>query len=283
MLAGTAEAGSRSRRRIRAATPVSRAMSAGRMLRYSKASNQRRYLEAMAKDDKLPAKSTRQDIQSFVERAKQVPAKSDRSKRGRLIFALDATASRQPTWDQACEIQGDMFHATDKLGGLEVQLCFYRGYGEFSASPWYTSSDELVRRMTSVFCLGGLTQIGKVLRHTIKEAGKSKVNALVFIGDCVEENPDHLAHLAGQAGILGVPVFLFHEGNDPRTVRVFRQIAHLTRGAACPFDHGSAGQLRDLLSAVAVYAAGGWGALERFSDGKHGPVKQLTRQLDPDR
>jgi hypothetical protein len=176
-----------------------------------------------------------------------------------------------------------MFQATDDLGGLEVQLCFYRGFGEFSASPWYGSSDEVVRRMTSVFCLGGLTQIGKVLRHTLKEARRSKVNALVFVGDCVEENPDHLAHLAGQLGILGVPAFLFHEGDDPNAVRVFRQIAHLTRGAACPFDHGSADQLRDLLSAVAVYASGGRRALERFSEGRHSAVKQLTRQLASDR
>lgn len=237
----------------------------------------------MAEDEKLPAKSSRQDIQAFVERVKRVPAKSGSSKRGRLIFALDATASRQPTWDRARGIQGEMFHATDKLGGLEVQLCFYRGYGEFSKSPWYSSSQDLVRWMMSVFCLGGLTQIGKVLRHTIKEAKKAKVNAVVFIGDCVEEDPDHLAHLAGQIGMLGVPVFLFHEGNDPHTIRAFEQIAHLTRGAACPFDSGSAGHLRDLLSAVAVYATGGWPALEQFSNGKHGSVKQLTRQLDPGR
>jgi len=237
----------------------------------------------MAEDDRLPAKSSRRDIQAFVEKSKQVPAKRGSGARGRLIFALDATASRQPTWDRACAIQGEMFRATDDLGGLAVQLCFYRGMGEFGASPWYTSSEQVVRQMTSVFCLGGLTQIGKVLRHALAEAKKSKVNALVFIGDCVEEDPDHLAHLAGQIGILGVPVFLFHEGNDPNTIRVFKQIARLTRGAACPFDHASAGQLRDLLSAVAVYASGGWRALERFSDGKHDSVKQLTRQLDPDR
>lgn len=237
----------------------------------------------MSRDDNLPEKSSRQDIQSFVEQSKRVAVKSDAEKRGRLIFALDATASRQPTWDRACEIQSEMFHATDALGGLEVQLCFYRGFGEFSATPWYASSNKLVKQMTSVHCLGGLTQIGKVLRHANKEARESKVNALIFIGDCVEENPDHLAHQAGQLGILGVPAFLFHEGNDPKTVRVFQQMATLTRGAACPFDHGSAAQLRDLLGAVAVYATGGWRALERFSDGRHAAVKQLTRQLDPDR
>lgn len=237
----------------------------------------------MAEDDRLPAKSSRRDIQAFVEKSRQMPARTDTEARGRLMFALDATASRQPTWDRACAIQGDMFRAAGDLGGLEVQLCFYRGFGEFSASPWYQSADAVVERMTSVFCLGGLTQIGKVLRHALAEARKSKVNALVFIGDCVEEKPDHLAHLAGQLGILGVPVFLFHEGNDPNTVRVFRQIAHLTRGAACPFDHASADQLRDLLSAVAVYASGGRRALERFSEGRHESVKQLTRQLGPDR
>ncbi|MDZ7842571.1 MAG: VWA domain-containing protein [Gammaproteobacteria bacterium] len=237
----------------------------------------------MADDDNLPARSSSRDIRAFVDKSKQVPARTGPGPRGRLIFALDATASRQPTWDRACGIQGDMFRAADNLGGLAVQLCFYRGMGEFSASPWYTVSDDVVQRMTSVFCLGGLTQIGKVLRHTLKEAKKSKINALVFIGDCVEEDPDQLAHLAGQIGILGVPVFLFHEGNDPNTIRVFRQIAQLTRGAACPFDHASAGQLRDLLSAVAVYASGGRRALEKFSEGRHASVKQLTRQLDPDR
>jgi len=237
----------------------------------------------MSRDDNLPARSSSKDVQAFVQRSRRVPVKrEDTSPRTRLIFALDATASRQPTWDRACAIQGDMFRAVDDIGSLAVQLCFYRGYGEFSASPWFGRAEDVVQNMTSVFCLGGLTQIGKVLRHTLAEAKKSKVGALVFIGDCVEENPDHLSHLAGQLGILGVPVFLFHEGGDPGARRVFEQIAHLTRGAACSFDQGSAAQLRDLLSAVAVYAAGGWKALERFSDGRHESVKRLTRQLDPE-
>lgn len=234
-------------------------------------------------DDKLPSRSPTHDIHAFVERARQVPVRSGEPAAGRLIFALDATASRQPTWEHAREIQGDMFRATDKLGGLEVQLCFYRGLGEFRMSPWCSSSPDLVRRMSSVCCLAGLTQIARVLRHVQTEARKSKVNALVFIGDCVEENPDGLSRLAGQLGILGVPAFLFHEGNDPGAVGVFRNIARLTHGAACPFDHTSVAQLRDLLSAAAVYAAGGRRALERFSAGRHESVRQLTRQLDPGR
>lgn len=230
-------------------------------------------------EKKLPTKSTKREVAEFLDRLAKTPAVKAAGERGRLIFALDATASRQPTWDRACQLQGDMFRETAGLGGLEIQLCFYRGYGEFSFSPWYTRSAELLKRMTSVFCLGGLTQISKVLRHTIKETKKRKVQALVFIGDCMEENVDALSHLAGQLGILGVPVFLFHEGNDRAAVRAFQQIARLSNGACCPFDSDSASQLKELLGAVAVFAAGGRRALEDFSKGKSGPVAQLTHQI----
>jgi len=60
-------------------------------------------------------------------------------------------------------------------------------------------------------------------------------------------------------------VFLFQEGADARAAAAFREIARLTKGAYCRFDAGSAAQLRELLSAVAVYAAGGRQALEALS------------------
>jgi hypothetical protein len=104
----------------------------------------------------------------------------------------------------------------------------------------------------------------------------------VFVGDCMEEDADHLCHLSGQLGVLGVPVFLFHEGEEPEAARTFKEIARLTRGAYCAFDASSAGQLRDLLSAVAVYAAGGRKALRDFSR-QHGELlQQLARQLGKD-
>ena len=229
--------------------------------------------------DKLPAKSSRKEISAFLDKVAKTPALKSSGERGRLIFALDATASRQPTWDRACQLQGDMFTETAALGGLEIQLCFYRGYGEFSFSPWYTRSEELLKRMTSVFCLGGLTQIRKVLKHAVKETRKRKVQALVFVGDCVEEDVDQLSHLAGQLGILNVPAFLFHEGNDAVAARAFDQIARLTGGACCPFDASSASQLRELLSAVAVFAAGGRRALLDYGRNKSGAVARLTHQI----
>ncbi|MDH3241316.1 MAG: VWA domain-containing protein [Alphaproteobacteria bacterium] len=228
---------------------------------------------------KVPAKSAgRAAVDRFLSQVAAAPRPG--GGRGRLIFAMDATASREPTWDRACHIQGEMFAATDSLGGLEVQLVFYRGFKECKASPWVASSRELVRRMTAVSCLGGHTQIGRVLAHAVKETRKKRVDALVFVGDAMEEDVDDLSHAAGELGLLGVPTFVFHEGHDPVAARGFRQIAKLTKGAYCPFDAGSAEQLKDLLSAVAVYAAGGRRALEDLSARRGGVVRLLTSELD---
>ena len=237
----------------------------------------------MAKSDKqITQTSGKAAIDAFVKQVRSMPVAKTRDERGRLMFAMDATASREPTWDRACKIQGDMFSSTASLGGLEIQLCHYRGYDEFYASPWLGKTDELLQRMTAVRCRGGYTQIEKVLQQAIKQTRQKKVQALVFVGDCVEEDVDRLCHLAGELGVLGVPVFIFHEGNEPTAQRAFQQMTRLTRGAYCSFDANSAAQLRDLLSAVAVYAAGGRKALRDFSENRGEVVKRLTRQLDGD-
>ncbi len=201
--------------------------------------------------------------------------------RGRLIFALDATASREPTWDQAMRIQSAMFTETRDLGGLEVQLCYYRGVAELSASPWCTDARELLGLMSRVRCVAGLTQIGRVLAHALDETARGRVNALVLVGDCMEEGPDGLAALAGRLGLLGLPAFVFQEGGDPLAERSLRQIARLSGGAYAPFDVRSPQVLRDLLSAVAVYAAGGRKALAQFGRSRGGAVAQLTHQVAP--
>ncbi len=233
-------------------------------------------------DKDLPQKSSKSAIDAFVKQVRSKPVIKSAQDRGRLMFAMDATASREPTWDRACQIQGEMFTQTAALGGLDIQLCHYRGFQEFEASPWLSSADELLKRMTSVSCRGGYTQIGKVLRQAIEQTRQKKVQALVFVGDCMEEDLDRLCHLAGELGMLGVPAFLFHEGEEPVARRAFKEIARLTRGAYCAFDATSAGQLRDLLSAVAVYAAGGQKALRDFSENRSEVVRQLTRQLGKD-
>jgi hypothetical protein len=230
---------------------------------------------------KLPGQPAAQAaVEAFLERLAATPAaRPAPGRRGRLMFALDATASRQPTWDQACHIQAEMFKETAALGGLDIQLAFYRGYGEFKASRWLSRADELLKHMSAVSCLGGKTQIRRILRTAIAETRRKKIDAVVFVGDCMEEDADALCHQAGELGLLGVPLFIFHEGNDARAAAAFRQIAHLTGGAYCPFDSGSARQLRELLGAVAVYAAGGRPALEDYSGRTGGATLLLARQI----
>lgn len=234
----------------------------------------------MAEDrSKLPERAQSGAVQDFLRKLAATPAPQPQGSRGRLLFAMDATASREPTWDRACHIQGEMFRATAALGGLDVQLAFYRGFHEFKKTGWLSNSAELLRRMTSVSCLGGQTQIERVLQHAIAETRAQKVNALVFVGDCMEEDVDRLCHLAGDLGLLGVPAFIFHEGGEPVAAAAFRQIARLTNGAYCPFDASSAQQLRDLLAAVAVFAAGGRKALEDYGRRTGGSALLLTRQF----
>lgn len=226
----------------------------------------------------LPSKATSGDVAKFLARVKATPMRAA-SGAGRLMFAMDATASREPAWDTACRIQGEMFSATRGLGALEIQLVWYRGLAEFDASPWVTNSQDLVARMTEVRCRAGETQIARVLEQAIAETKKRKVNALVFVGDCVEEGIDRLAALAGQLGLLGTPVFIFHEGGEPVARKSFEEIARLSGGAYCPFDAASADMLRDLLAAVAAFAVGGRAALEDFGRRRGGAALQLTHRL----
>ena len=157
-----------------------------------------------------------------------------------------------------------MFDETMKLGGLNVQLCYYRGFNEFEYSAWCASSEQLHKIMHQVYCVAGHTQVVRLLQHAYVQSQQEPVNALVFIGDCLEENVDTLCQRAGELALYGVPVFIFQEGNDEHAQAAFQEIASLTHGAYAQFDASSASQLRDLLSAVAVYAAGGRIALQQF-------------------
>ncbi len=229
--------------------------------------------------DKLPSKTPEREVEAFLRRVAAAPAQRTAGTRGRLLFAIDATASRQPTWDNACHIQAEMFAEAAALGGIDIQLAYYRGFHEFVATGWLDRSAELQRHMAAVACLGGRTQIGRVLRHAIAESKIQRVNALVFVGDCMEEDLDELCHLAGELGLLGLPAFVFHEGRDAVAAKALRQIARLSGGAYCRFDAGSARQLRELLRAVAVYAAGGRRALEDYGRRAGGAALRLTHQI----
>jgi len=198
-----------------------------------------------------------------------------RSTRGRLIFAIDATASRESTWDMAAQLQASMFKEAAKIGGLDVQLVYYRGDDEVRHSFWFSDAYELVSRMGTIRCMAGTTKIARVLGHIQSENAREKVNAVIFVGDACEEPPSAL--YAAATG-LGVPLFMFQEGDGlalyvdqrggvvvdhpPQKVEtIFRELARLTNGAYARFDAGAAAKLGELLQAVAAFAVGGVKAL----------------------
>jgi hypothetical protein len=218
--------------------------------------------------------SASEDIAAFVAKARAMSPHAAGAK-GRLVFALDATMSRQPTWDMACALQADMFREAAALGSLDIRLVYYRGLNECRATGWISDSAQLAKLMAKIDCRGGNTQIGKVLSEARREAVASAVRAVVFVGDAMEEKVDELCAKAGELGLLKVPVFMFQEGHDDVAEQAFREIARLTGGAWCRFDPGAAAQLRELLRAAAAYAAGGREALRLMSKTGSGAAKLL--------
>ncbi|MGJ0505701.1 MAG: VWA domain-containing protein [Methylocystis sp.] len=223
-----------------------------------------------------PRPAERSAVDAFLDKARDVAPSCGR---GRLIFALDATMSRQPTWDLAQSIQHDMFRTTAAQGGLDVQLVYFRGFRECRASGFVSQGAGLAALMARISCQGGHTQIGRVLSHALDETRAQRVGALVYIGDAMEENADHLCALAGQLGLLGLKAFLFQEGADPIAKGAFREIARLTGGAYAAFDLAAPRRLAELLGAAAAYAVGGLPELEKRAGQGEDAARLLLSQM----
>ncbi|MCY4129137.1 MAG: VWA domain-containing protein [Gammaproteobacteria bacterium] len=210
---------------------------------------------------KVPVERTN-DVNRFLQQVEKHPLQpvSD----NRLIFALDATASRELTWDLASSLHAELFKAA-KSANLAVQLVHFGGFNQFQASSWNSSPEQLLRHMQQVRCLGGMTQIRRVLSHILNEASADQsVKAAVYIGDMCEEPMAEIVNTAGQLGLRQVPVFVFQEGTERYATEVFRSIAERSGGAHMPFESGSAAQLRELLKAAVVYATEGLDAVRRL-------------------
>lgn len=187
--------------------------------------------------------------------------------RGRLMFALDATASRESTWAIARDLQTKIFRDVAPVGKLDVQLVYYRG-DECRTSKWVSSGEQLAHLMNRIDCEGGHTQIGRVLDHALRENEKAAVQALVFIGDAMEEQIDVLAGAAGKLGTQGVPIFIFQEGRDAAVRRAFRLLALKSGGTYFEFNPDkprAIEQFSEQLNAVGRFAVGDVTALDRIT------------------
>ena len=220
---------------------------------------------SQSKDKKRELSSVNlSEVESFLEKVARTPVPRNAGKSGRLIFALDATASRQATWDISMDIQAQMFSESSMIGRLSVQLVYYRGFKEFFAGQFSSDSSYILKDMAGVYCVGGRTQICRVLQHALEQHNKERVDALVLVGDACEENIDLVCDLAGQMGVSNLPAFTFHEGYDADGRQAFAEISRLSGGVFSEFDSSSPEILRRLLAEVAVFAVGGRKELNRF-------------------
>jgi hypothetical protein len=189
--------------------------------------------------------------------------------RGRLMFAVDATASREATWALARQLQGDMFRAAAPVGKLDVQLVFYRGQ-ECRSSKWLTSGEQLADLMNKIDCVGGMTQIGRVFGHALREHEKAPVGALTVIADAFEENIEDVAPLASKLGMVGCPIFMFQDvlqGRDITARNAFRLFALKSGGAYFEFNPNTSRAvelLSEQLNAVARLAVGDANAVQNI-------------------
>jgi hypothetical protein len=211
----------------------------------------------------LPIAHTRR-VEEFLQK-QRVPV--------RIAIVIDATQSRKATWDNAAQLQAEMFSEAAKLGGLEMQVIYFRGADEVGASAWTSDARELQQMMTSIRCQSGHTKYARAFDRVRREHARQPINAVVVIGDALEETP---ATLFDAVTGLGVPFFCFQERTDPEVRRAFQEVARLTKGAYCTFDTGAIAQLRDLLRAVAAFATGGLTAL---SDLRSEGARKLLGQL----
>ena len=222
--------------------------------------------------------SAKEDISKFLDAVSKAPRRPA-SGRGRVVVGIDATMSRQPAWDAACAVQGEMFAAAGTLGRLEAQVVFFRGMAECKASAWTSDPRALGDKMSRVDCRGGQTQIERIFAHVAKEHAKYRVDALVYIGDAMEEPIDSLCARAGELGLKKIPGFFFHEGPDFQARAAFVEFARLMNGACFDFDSRSPQRLKELLGAIGAWAAGGGLALEDYARKTGGAAKEALKAL----
>jgi hypothetical protein len=183
------------------------------------------------------------------------PAESSTPSRPRLVFAVDATASREPAWAAARQVTDALVKALP--GELDVALAVHGGSRVHTFTAFTNDATTLRDRAAGVSCEAGLTRLLPILSASLKQPS---VRVIVYIGDVFEESLSHGRHLADSLGARGTKLILLHDTADAaarRDAEVFRDLAKRTGGCVLPFDANAPGRLRELLSAVAVYAVGG--------------------------
>ena len=194
-------------------------------------------------------------------RAAKVVKPLDRSavpkKTPRLVFAFDATASREPAWDEARQITDRLFCSLP--GGLDIALAVHGGNTVHTFTPFSSDARSFRDQAAGISCIAGMTRLCTILRRTIDAGG---VKVLLYIGDTYEEDSAEAFALADRCKLHGIRVLILADRADAHALEVFHGIAARTDGAVLDFRAVPLKDMGDVLEAVAALAAGGRKLLE---------------------
>jgi len=201
------------------------------------------------------------------------PVETGAPLRPRLIFAVDATASREPAWFAARQVTDALVKALP--GELDVALAVHGGSRVHTFTGFTNDAATLRDRAAGVMCEAGMTRLLPILSTGLKQ---QSVRVIIYIGDVFEEGLPHGRRIADALGARGTKLIVLHDTSDPsarRDTELFWDLAKRTGGCVLPFDASASGRLRDILSAVAVYAVGGEKLLRERRDTLAGAVALL--------
>ncbi len=189
-----------------------------------------------------------------------------------ICFVIDATGSRQHSWQQAQRTQAEMFDAVKSAGNLKLSIVCHRGNRVSDLGTFATPADAK-RSMAAVSCEAGNTEI----IGSLKAAMGKKPSTIIMIGDCFEENFGDLQQVCSKLAAEQIRVYAFVEGNDPNGQHAYKMAADLTGGIFQPF--GSGLDLSDLCVAAAVFDVGGQQAFDKLIASGHAGAKALEHQV----
>ena len=240
-------------------------------------------LEKWRKDEESLAIERRLMNQALAQLGHAEKQPNEDGSSGRIIVGLDLTSSREASLHQARIATAAMFGTIKAIGSLAVKLIYYRGNWECKAGDWHTDPAIVSQHMLGLSCVGGNTQIAKMLRFVLAE--KQRISGVVFVGDHCEDRPKELRKLAQALGERFIPLFMFHEcaGDDPRWMRakpIFEDMASASGGAYVQFSPDNSGAvLKELLSSVAAFSDAGAEGVERMALPKTSEALELRGRL----
>jgi hypothetical protein len=211
--------------------------------------------------DRLRSLLTPTPLAGLLASEPEIEAGESAPARPRLVFAFDATGSREPAWDTARQVTDALVRALP--GELDVALAVHGGsrlhtFTEFTANP-----RTLRDRAGGITCIPGFTRMLPILSGSLKRAG---VRVVIYIGDVFEESLAQGRKLADAMAARGIKLVVLHDTSDPSArhhAEIFNDLTRRTGGCVLPFDANAPNKLRELLAALAVFAVGGTALLRQ--------------------